>query len=216
MHFPNFKIERKLISSYNFIAGCDEVGMGPLAGPVVAAVCVIKPEDFNKRKSVNNWFARIRDSKKIAEKERIVLEDLIKKNCLAFGIGESSVPEINKLNIHHARLLAMQRACENIFKKTPELKKQNGIILIDGKFIIPKLKITQETFVGGDAKIISIAAASILAKNFRDRRMQKLHNTFPEYAFSSHKGYGTKKHIDAIRKFGSTKIHRKEFLKNIV
>ncbi len=190
--------------------------MGPLAGSVVAAICILNPKDFDANQISSPWFARVRDSKTIREPERITLEKVIKKNCLAYGIGESSVVEIDRLNIHHARLLAMRRAWKALVKNFPEHKKNKVIILIDGKFPIPDLEVVQETFVKGDSKIISIAAASILAKNYRDRKMILLDKKHPEYNFVQHKGYGTAKHIAVIKKIGPTAFHRKSFLKNIV
>jgi ribonuclease HII len=216
VHFPNFKTERNKIRLYEYVAGCDEAGMGPLAGPVVAAVCILHDVDFKRQRNSKEWFARVRDSKTIGESERFLLEDLIIDNCEAFGIGKASVTEIDKQNIHHARLLAMRRAWEALLKKYPDFKKKSGIILIDGKFTIPDLDIPQETFVKGDANIISIAAASILAKNYRDRIMVALHKKLPEYGFAKHKGYGTTVHIKALKKLGSTAFHRKSFLKKIL
>lgn len=216
MHVPNFKVELSRIRSYEFVAGCDEAGMGPLAGSVVAAICILDKNDFGEGKKSGRWFARVRDSKMIGVTERLQLERLIKENCLAFGIGESSVAEIDRLNIHHARQRAMLRAWKNLLKKFPRYSKQNGVILIDGTFIVAEIDRHQETFVKGDADILSIAAASILAKNYRDRKMIALHKKHPEYGFDQHKGYGTAKHIAALKKNGVTMFHRKGFLKNII
>jgi ribonuclease HII len=216
MYFPNFKTESRKILRYSFVAGCDEVGMGPLAGPVVAAVCILSPKDFSSRKKSDAWFSRVRDSKTIPEAERLELEGAIKKNCLAYGIGKSSVLEIDRLNIHYARQKAMYRAWNDLLKKFPKYNNKNGIILIDGTFTVSEIECDQEAIVKGDASIMSIAAASILAKNCRDKYMIRLHAKHPEYGFAEHKGYGTEKHVKALRRYGATEIHRKSFLKKVL
>jgi ribonuclease HII len=216
MHFPNFETESKKMLSYAFVAGCDEAGMGPLAGPVFAAICILNPKDFVFTKNTGSWHARIRDSKTVQEIERVQLGTAIKNNCLAYGIGKSSVTEIDRINIHHARQRAIYRAWNDLLTKFPKYKKIKGIILIDGKFIVQEIFCEQETFVKGDATIISIAAASILAKNARDSYMITLHKKHPEYGFAHHKGYGTVKHFSALREYGVTRFHRKTFVKKIL
>jgi len=223
MEFPNYKEEQNFHDEgFRFVFGADEVGMGPLAGPVVAAVCLLKEGDYNSRKN-DKWFYRVRDSKTIAKSERDKLEELILANCEAYGIGEASVVEIDELNIHQARFLAMKRALEkclqNINLNLDISAKNVSCILVDGKFTIPDMdyeNIHQKAIVKGDQKVLSIAAASILAKSHRDRLLEILSEKYPEYELQQHKGYGTQKHIAAIKKYGPSEIHRKSFLKNIV
>lgn len=223
MEFPNYKEEQNFHDEgFRFVFGADEAGMGPLAGPVVAAVCLLKAGDYMIRTS-DKWFYRVRDSKTILKGERDKLEELILANCESYGIGEASVLEIDEMNIHQARFLAMKRALERCFKKEnlkiDFLAKNESCLLVDGKFVIPNLAyehIQQKAIVKGDQKVLSIAAASILAKSHRDRLLEELSKKYPEYELQQHKGYGTQKHIAAIRKFGPSEIHRKSFLKNIV
>jgi ribonuclease HII len=223
MKFPNYKVEQNFLDEgFRFVFGCDEAGMGPLAGSVIAAVCILKNDDYSHRTKAK-WFYRIRDSKTISRNERDELEKAIIENCLSYGIGESSVDEIDAINIHQAGLLAMKRAFESCLQKKKFrenfLAKNKIFLAVDGKFVIPNLdysNLRQQAFVKGDQKILSIAAASILAKSHRDRLLEMLSEKYPEYELQKHKGYGTQKHIAAIRKFGPSKIHRKSFLKNII
>lgn len=173
----------------------DEVGRGCGAGPVVAAA-VIMPLDYYNEK--------IQDSKKVSEKNRNILYDEIIKNAIAYSIQKASIEEIDSLNILQAAQLAMRRAILEI--------KETQHIIVDGNYWKDELKIPYTTIVKGDAKFLSIAAASILAKVHRDRIMYKLAEEFPEYGWEKNKGYLVKKHMDAIRKFGITKHHRKSFI----
>lgn len=178
----------------NNICGIDEAGRGPLAGPVISAAVILKPD---------NLIWEVNDSKKLSEQQRESLYITIINNCLNYGIGEASVEEIDKINILQATVLSMKRAIENL----------TGIAdfyLIDGNYGIPGLS-NSKPIVKGDSLSLSISAASILAKVTRDRLMKKYHDQFPEYNFSSNKGYGTKEHIEAIKKFGYSTIHRKSF-----
>ncbi len=177
---------------FQHIAGVDEVGRGPLAGPVVAAA-VIFPPHF-RLKGVN-------DSKKLNQLQREKLFPQIKKKALSIGLGMAEVEDINKLNILKASLKAMHQAILNL-KKRPEF------VLVDGREKIPHLKIPQMPIVKGDSKSQSIAAASVVAKVTRDKIMQTLHQQFPEFGFDQHKGYATKKHKEALKKFGPTPLHR--------
>lgn len=177
------------------IAGVDEAGRGPLAGPVVAAA-VILPMGFS--------CPGLTDSKKVTPKRRELFYDIILENASETGIGVASVEEIDELNILRASLLAMKRAVLNLKQTVPDH------LLIDGKFTIDH-PATQEAIVKGDAKSISIAAASILAKVTRDRMMMALHDAYPEYAFDRHKGYPTKDHKARIAEHGPCPIHRKTF-----
>ena len=178
----------------NIIAGVDEVGRGCLAGPVYAAAVILNPKI---KKSL------LVDSKKVSFKKRIILSNYIKCNSI-YAIGTASVLEINKLNILNASLLAMNRAIK-------KLKKKPSMILVDGQFVPKKTKIKSKAIVKGDQKIPSISAASIIAKVARDQFMIKLSTKYPMYNLDKNFGYGTKKHIKALKKFGVTSLHRKKF-----
>jgi len=176
------------------IAGIDEAGRGPLAGPVVSAA-VILPEDFS--------CPGITDSKKLSEKKREALFPVIMDGAVAVGVGIADHIEIDQINILAAALLSMKRAAANL--STPP-----DHLLIDGKFTIDS-QLPQQAIVKGDALSISIAAASIIAKVTRDRMMIDLSKTYPEYGFETHKGYPTKAHKEAIAAHGPCPVHRKSF-----
>jgi len=176
-------------------AGCDEAGRGCLAGPVFAAAVVLP-----KKYSIEG----INDSKKLSEKQRLELRNIILDKAIAYGVGIVDNHEIDKINILWASILAMHRAIDNLSK----LPKH---ILVDGNRFKPYQKIPHTCVVKGDGKYQSIAAASILAKTFRDEYMEKLHEQFPQYNWKSNKGYPTADHIAALRKFGQTEYHRKTF-----
>ncbi len=180
---------------FRCIAGIDEAGRGPLAGPVVSAAVVL-PEDFH--------CPGITDSKKLSEKKREALFPLITEKALAVGIGIADHEEIDRINILQASLLSMKRAAADLGAVTPDY------LLIDGKFTIDS-PIGQEAIVKGDSKSISIAAASIIAKVTRDRIMAKLSLKYPVYEFHRHKGYPTKAHKAAIETHGPCPVHRKSF-----
>ncbi len=180
---------------YGLLAGVDEAGRGPLAGPVVAAAVILRrplPMDMG-----------IRDSKTIAPARREKLLHSIFRDSLALGLGIAWHDEIDCLNIHNASLLAMARAVRR-------LATAPDFLLIDGKFTIDH-PCPQETIIGGDGKSVSIAAASILAKTARDRIMMAYERRFPGYGFARHKGYGTREHLDAIKRLGPCPVHRKTF-----
>lgn len=180
---------------YRLIAGVDEAGRGPLAGPV-AAGAVILPEDIEIMAGVN-------DSKQLTAGKRKQLAERIKEAALCWSVALATVEEIERLNIRNASLLAMARAVDKL-----DLKPD--ILLVDG-FIIPGVKIKQQAIVGGDAKSLSIAAASILAKVERDKIMEEYHALYPRYGFDQHKGYGTRQHIEAIMQHGPCPVHRRDF-----
>ncbi|MGL4538842.1 MAG: ribonuclease HII [Cetobacterium sp.] len=185
------------------IIGVDEAGRGPLAGPVVAAVAKLKKYDEKLEK--------INDSKKLTEKVREELFDIIVEN-FDIGIGIASVDEIDEINILNATFLAMRRAIEEIEKKVKFEK-----ILVDGNHRIREYIGEQLPVIKGDSKSLSIAAASIIAKVTRDRMMLEIAKLYPEYTFEKHKGYGTKAHREMILEKGPIdKIHRKSFLKKIL
>lgn len=181
-------------SPYNLIGGVDEAGRGPLAGAVFAACVVLNPA---------NKIEGISDSKKLSEKNRNKLAYLIKKNSIAWAIASASVEEIDKINILQASLLAMKRAVE----KLPFLPDK---ILVDG-IHSPKLNLKIQTIIKGDSLVPAISAASILAKTARDAEMYCLHKSFPDYGFDQHKGYPTKKHLEALQIYGISIVHRRSF-----
>ena len=186
--------------SGQIIAGIDEAGRGPLAGPVVCA-CVIMPLDEQ------NIIEGINDSKKLSEKKRELLYDKIIEKALAYSIIEVDEKTIDEINILQATKLGMKRALES-------LKIKPDIVLIDAVKIDTEIK--QDNIIKGDALSYNIAAASILAKVYRDRLMKELSKEYPEYNFEKHKGYGTKEHIDALKKYGKCKLHRETFIKNFI
>ena len=184
---------------YNFVCGVDEAGGGPLAGPVFAAA-VILPKD-TIIKGVN-------DSKKLSEKKRESLFDIIKEKALAYSIASASEEEIDQINILQATFLAMNRAIDNLSVKA-------DFALIDGNRM-PELSIDAKTIIKGDSLSMSIAAASILAKVSRDRFMKQISEKYPVYHFEKHKGYGTALHRKLILEHGPCEIHRKSFLTKIL
>lgn len=185
---------------YSFVAGIDEVGRGPLAGPVVAA-CVILPE--------NVTITGINDSKKLSLKKREELYDIIYEKALSIGIGIADNNVIDSINILQATFLAMREAIEKSNIKP-------DFILADGNFQIPSINIPQEAIVKGDSKSISIGAASIIAKVTRDRMMVDYSKEYPQYGFESNVGYGSQKHIEAIKKYGLSPLHRRSFTGNFI
>ncbi len=202
------KIEKQLRGEgYGAIAGVDEVGRGPLAGPVVAAAVVL-PEDFD--------IIQINDSKKLSEKKREELFPLIKEQAVAYSVGMITNDIIDEINILEATKRAMRGAILSLDEK---LKKLNSggidMILIDA-LTLDGIDIKQRGIIKGDSKSISIAAASVLAKVTRDHMMIEYDKKFPGYGFASNKGYGTKAHYEGIKKLGLCPIHRKTFLKNVL
>jgi ribonuclease HII len=194
----SFKLERGYSGP---VCGLDEAGRGPLAGPVMAA-CVHVHEDHRRKR----FWSRVDDSKKLTRLQREDLFKYITEHC-AFGIAEASVEEIDTINILHASMLAMSRAMEEMvrnFSIAPTLA------LVDGNYP-PKLSCTVQTVIQGDATSLSIAAASILAKVMRDNHMRRLCELHPGYGWSTNAGYGTKAHMDGLKKHGLTIHHRRSF-----
>jgi ribonuclease HII len=187
--------ERLWTNGFNSVGGVDEVGRGPLAGPVVAA-CVVLPRDFSLQ--------GVNDSKKLTANRREALFDQILENAQEVGIGIVGERTIDRMNILNASLKAMWRAVRG-------LKNQPEFILVDGNQKIPNLRLPQMPVVKGDSQSLSIAAASIVAKVTRDRMMLKYHREYPEFKFADHKGYATKTHVEALKTFGPCQIHRKSF-----
>ncbi len=193
----DYIIENELHNEgYSLVCGVDEAGRGPLCGPVFAAACIL-PDGL--------VLEGLNDSKKLTPKKRDKLFDLICENAIAYCIASASVEEIDELNILEADLLAMRRAIDGLSQKA-------DFALIDGN-IARGFQIPARAVIGGDAKSPSIAAASILAKVARDRDCIELDAKYPQYGIAKHKGYGTKQHMDALRTYGPSPIHRKQFIR---
>lgn len=185
----------KIFHGYHMlIAGVDEVGRGPWAGPVLAAAVILDPE---------HPIEGLRDSKVLSSKKRTFFCEIIKSSALSWAIGSASVEEIDRFNILQATLMAMQRAIDGLAIKPDRIK-------VDGK-ILPKINASMEAIVDGDVTVPAISAASIVAKVTRDLLMIKYDSGYPGYGFGKHKGYGTAEHFDAIRRLGITPIHRRSF-----
>lgn len=192
---PNQKIEFLLKKrGFSYIAGVDEAGRGPLAGPVVAAAIILP---------FNHKIKGIDDSKKLSPNKRVSLFEILQKEAISIGVGIVDAKTIDKINILRASLLAMKLAAESL---NPAPK----FLLIDGNYGI-QTDIPQKYIIKGDLKCTSIAAAGIIAKVLRDKMMEEYDKSFPHYGFKLHKGYGTKKHIDKILQFGACEIHRQSF-----
>jgi len=207
---PSFEFEKKYENL--LVAGIDESGRGTLAGPVVAACAIIKQEEFFRKFS-----SEINDSKKISKVKRGKIFDEIKRaeksGIIKFGIGIVGAEIIDKINILQATKLAMQKSLENLHKKHKIFPK---IILVDGNFnpfneTLNQVLSKVETIIKGDQKSISIAAASIIAKETRDKIMDEIHEEFSQFGFNKNAGYGTKFHFEKIREYGICKFHRKSF-----
>ena len=190
--------ERKY-ASFSYICGIDEVGRGPLAGPVVAGA-VILPRDCQ--------ILYLNDSKQLSEKKREELYEVIMENAVSTGLGFVSPERIDEINILQATYEAMRQAIGKL-EKEPDL-------LLNDAVTIPGVEIRQVPIIKGDAKSVSIAAASIIAKVTRDRLMVQYDEIYPEYGFASNKGYGAAAHLEALKKYGPTPIHRRSFLKNLL
>lgn len=198
---PDYEYEKAAVSrGFKYICGVDEAGRGPLAGPVCAAA-VILPLDTE--------IPGLNDSKKLSEKKREQLFDVITEKALSYCVAYGTLEEIEEFNILEATFLAMNRAIGG-------LKLKPDFALIDGNRVPKGIKIPCETVVKGDAKSMSVAAASVLAKVSRDRLMLEYDEKYPLYDFKKHKGYGTKEHTELIKKYGPCEIHRLSFLKNIL
>ena len=194
---PDYTIEQEWMQKgYTYVCGIDEAGRGPLCGPVVAAACILP---------VGLVIEGLNDSKKLTAKKREQLYDVIREKALAYAIAEGSVEEINATNILEADLLAMRRAIA-------ALPIPAEVALIDGN-ISRDFQIPARAVIKGDSLSMSIAAASILAKVTRDRMCEDMDKAYPMYGIAKHKGYGTKAHMDALRAYGPSPIHRKKFVR---
>ena len=196
---PDFSIENEVkLKGFKAVCGVDEAGRGPLAGPVCAAAVILNEE-----------IDGLNDSKKLSEKKREELFPIIKEKALSYSIAFASVDEIEENNILNATYLAMNRAIDG-------LNVPADFAIIDGNRVPTDISVPCKTVIKGDAKSLSIAAASILAKVTRDRLMSEEDKKYPQYNFKKHKGYGTKEHTDAILKYGMCPIHRPSFLKRLL
>ena len=198
---PDYEFEKAALNSgFNAVCGVDEAGRGPLAGPVCAAAVILAPDTV---------IEGLDDSKKLSEKKRERLFDVITEKAISFSVAFGTLEEIESLNILEATFIAMNRAIDGLSVKP-------DFALIDGNRTPKNIKIPCETVIKGDSKSMSVAAASVLAKVTRDRLMLKYDAEYPQYDFKKHKGYGTKEHIEFIKKYGPCEIHRLSFLKNIL
>ncbi|MDO9399297.1 MAG: ribonuclease HII [bacterium] len=198
----DFSEEKEFFNQgYKIIAALDEAGRGPLAGPVVAA-CVV----FCVDQKISEELQQINDSKKLSLKKREALYPLIKQSFLGVGIGICDNQTIDRINILQATFLAMKKALGAI-------KQKPDFIILDGSLKISNLSLPQEAIIKGDEKILTIAAASIIAKVTRDRLMLDFYQQYPQYGFDQHKGYGTKLHIERLKQYGPCSIHRLSFAK---
>lgn len=191
--------QEAIAKGYQAVCGVDEAGRGPLAGPVCAAAVILPPDTL---------IDGVNDSKKLSEKKREALFDVIKATALSYSIAYATVEEIETHNILNATMLAMRRAVEGLSVKA-------DYAMIDGNRM-PPLTIDGECIVKGDAKSLSVACASILAKVSRDRLLYRYAQEYPQYGFDKHKGYGTKVHVEALRQYGPCPYHRMSFLKKIL
>ena len=199
LRLEGMTVYEKEYAAHGLICGIDEVGRGPLAGPVVAGAVILPPDCR---------ILYLNDSKKLTERRRELLYDEIMEKVVAAAVGMASPARIDEINILQATYEAMREAIS-------KLAVEPGILLNDA-VTIPEMIIPQVPIIKGDAKSVSIAAASILAKVTRDRLMVEYDRVMPEYGFAGHKGYGSKEHIKAIKKYGPTPIHRKTFIKNFI
>lgn len=198
---PDYSYEKAAAEKgFKLVCGIDEAGRGPLAGPVCAAAVILAPDTV---------IEGLDDSKKLTERKRELLFEIIKEKALAYGIAYGTVEEIEEYNILNATFLAMERAAKG-------LEISPDYALIDGNRLPRGIKIPCESIIKGDSKSMSIAAASVLAKVSRDRLMLRYDSEYPCYNFKKHKGYGTKEHTELIKQNGPCEIHRLSFLKNIL
>ncbi len=209
MNIPDFTKELLFCREF-FPVGVDEVGRGPLAGPVVAAAVLYKDNNFIVPEELQKQFLWIRDSKKLAPKKRAEIDALIREYFWV-GVGIVAPETIDRINILEATFLAMKSAVSDLKRVIPREAQNKLYLLIDGNQLLPNTSLPQEAVVQGDSKVRSIAAASVIAKVIRDAMMDEYEKEYPGYGFSAHKGYGTKIHMEALQRLGVTPIHRKSF-----
>lgn len=211
MQQTTFEIEQeKSAGGSRFVIGVDEVGRGPLAGPVVAAAVAYRDLNFTIPSEQERIFSLIRDSKKLSEKQREQVFAVIKEH-FACGIGIISAEIIDRVNILEATFLAMKAAVSDLRRVFAVDGMRQAFFLIDGNQLLPNFSGEQGSLIGGDGISKSVAAASIIAKVTRDRMMDAFYQEYPVYGFIRHKGYGTKEHLDALRKYGACPLHRQSF-----
>ncbi|EKD58590.1 MAG: ribonuclease HII [uncultured bacterium] len=223
MELSNFILEKDFAQQgYTCIIGTDEVGRGPLCGPVLACAAMFKDPSFEIPAEKQKQFDLIRDSKKLSEKQRDEIFDFINEH-FHVGIGLCDHETIDRINILEASFLSMKKAIQDLQrimnlesknkgeKIGPMINDSKFLILVDGNKEIPNLSMEQYSVIGGDKLVKSISAASIMAKVTRDRIMHEMHQKYPQYGLDKHKGYGTKVHMEALEAFGPCPIHRKSF-----
>ncbi len=216
MQLPNPKVELDILragEAGSFVVGVDEAGRGPLAGPVVAAAAWLDPQFLEEELPSLLEIKLIRDSKTLSAKQREeIFKFLVSSKYFQLGLGEVGPALIDRTNILRASLQAMRLAVEELREKLGEkLTEGEEILLIDGKQKIPQISSRQLLYEKGDARVLSIAAASICAKVTRDLKMRAYHQQFPQYGFDQHKGYGTKLHFENLKQYGPCEIHRRSF-----
>jgi len=207
------KQEKKIFQKgYSIIGAIDEVGRGPLAGPVTAAIVVIKnplrTDSLNSFIQIKRYLEKVKDSKQLSEKQREEIFEAVKDtSCFQWRVSFVSSEVIDRINIWQATLLVWQRCLE----KMKSIGQNPDFLFLDGKFTLERVKIPQQSIVKGDEKIFLLSLASIIAKVTRDRWMKKLDQRYPQYGFAQHKGYGTKFHLERLKKYGPSPIHRRSF-----
>lgn len=208
---PTFEKELLIVEQSKMLpVGVDEVGRGPLAGPVVAAAVLYKDQSFMVPNELEKEFLWIRDSKKLSEKKREAMAEFIREHFFV-GVGIVSAETIDRVNILQATFLAMKSAVTDLKKHLSFEQQNNMYLLLDGNQLLPSFSGAQEAVVKGDSTVRSIAAASIIAKVIRDHICDEYEALYPQYGFAQHKGYGTKVHLDALRHLGATPVHRQSF-----
>lgn len=200
---------KKFTEGYSYVGGTDEVGRGSLAGPVVAAAVLFSPGSLTS--GVQELLVDVADSKTLSEQKREHLALLITDHVAAWSVGVVSPMVIDTINIHQTSLRAM-----SIATRKANAQLENVFMFVDGKFTMPDEVVPQQSVIGGDAKIFSVACASILAKVYRDALMKRLHKKVPQYNFKKHKGYATLEHRNALEKFGVSAFHRRSFCKKFL
>ena len=211
---PTLTEEEKLWRRGYAVAGVDEVGMGPLAGPVIAVAVMIRA---TSAKEIEDIMALgIRDSKMLSEKKReSIFEALTTHELVVWGQGSVDEKMVDEINVLQSGLRAMQEAVTHLCAQKKNAEDERLFLCVDGTRIVPNIVADQKAIIKGDAKVLSIACASVIAKVLRDRMMNDYAKQYPEYGFEKHKGYGTKMHMENIIKYGLCPIHRRSFLKSI-
>jgi len=212
MQLPSKKLENKLFKKgFKYIVGVDEVGAGPLAGPVVVCATLFDKKFYSQK---HEELFEVRDSKLLSSKKRQELSDRILESKIRYQIGSCSPEKIDRINIFQAIQAAMRMAVFKLVKKY-KIKPKQVMVLLDGRNLISNLDLAQQAIVKGDRKVFAISCASIIAKVKRDKIMDNYSKKYSNYGFEKHKGYGTKDHFAKLRKYGLCPIHRKSFCRNL-